>query len=295
MVYPDWLKTTIRINNNFQDIKHFNAQLGLNTVCEQAACPNITACWSSLELTYILLGKACTRSCKFCNVIKDKPTALNPLEPQAIAQAVEEFKLRFIVLTSVTRDDLADFGLQQFLDTVQLIKNKSPETKIEILIPDFGATSKLLKKISQSGADVIGHNIETVESLYPLVRPQANFETSFKVLNILKLNNPGLITKTAILLGLGETEAELIKTIRKVKEVEVDILYLGQYLSPSKNHWPVKKFYTPEEFAYYKDVAISLGFKVVVSEPLARSSWHARQAYQMKTQLSEQTLGEAKL
>ncbi|MEW6009266.1 MAG: lipoyl synthase [Candidatus Omnitrophota bacterium] len=280
---PEWLKVRLNINDKFRQIRELNRRLSLNTVCQEAACPNVATCWSNLEITYILLGKICTRSCKFCNIIKDKPKALNPLEPQVIAQAVEELKIGFVVLTSVARDDLADFGLGQFLDTICLIKNKSPQTKVEILIPDFGTNPELLKRISHSGADVIGHNIETIASLYPLVRPQANFGNSLNVLKILKLNNSALITKTAILLGLGETEAELTKTIRRVKENDVDILYLGQYLKPSKNHWPVKKFYSLEEFAYYKQIAQSLGFKVVVSEPLARSSWKARETYELAT------------
>jgi lipoic acid synthetase len=278
-IHPSWLTVKLSANSSFCGIQALNRRLGLNTVCESAACPNISACWNKTEVTYLLLGKDCTRACRFCNVSKDNPQLPNPLEPQSIAQAVKELGFTYIVLTSVTRDDLPDRGAAHFLETFSYVHNLCLETQIELLIPDFGMRNDLLERIASCGACVIGHNLETVKSLYPVLRQKSSYQTSLAVLKSLKRQNLSLITKSAILLGLGEREPELIEAIKDLKAASVDILYLGQYLSPTKNHWPVQKFYTPEEFKYFKDIALELGFKAVVSEPLARSSWHAYQAY----------------
>jgi lipoic acid synthetase len=270
----------LNIDDNFRTVKELNKRLGLNTVCEQAACPNIGICWAKSEVTYILLGKDCTRRCKFCNVKRNKPLPPDKNEPRLIAKAVKELGLSFVVITSVTRDDLPDMGLKQILKTISLVKKSSPGIKLEVLIPDFGNSKEPLEMISNSGVDVVGHNIETVKALYTKLRPGYDYNISLGVLGSLKSFNPFLVTKSALLLGLGEKEAEVVSTIKDLRSAKVDIIYLGQYLSPSKEHWPVEKFYPPEEFEYYKLTAKSLGFKVVISEPLARSSWKAREAYE---------------
>ncbi len=280
MSHPAWLKVKLNVNNHYYKIQALNQRLGLNTVCEQAACPNIGICWAKSEVTYILLGKDCTRGCKFCNVKRNKPLPPDINEPQLIAKAVKELRLNFVVLTSVTRDDLPDMGLKQILETISLVKKSSPGIKIEILIPDFRNSKELLEMVSNSDVDVAGHNIETVKALYPKLRPDFDYDTSLGVLESLKSFNPSLATKSALLLGLGEKEAEVVNTIKDLRSAKVNILYLGQYLSPTKEHWRVEKFYSPEEFEYYKLTAKSLGFKAVISEPLARSSWKAREVYE---------------
>lgn len=276
---PDWLKVKLSTNSSFKRIKELNQRLNLRTVCQEAACPNIGTCWSGLALTYILLGKNCSRSCKFCNVSKADLDVPDPNEPERVAQAIRELGLDYVVLTSVTRDDLKDKGLSGFIQTVFLIKQQSPHVKIELLIPDFANSPQLLERIAYSGAEVIGHDIETVRGLYPEIRPDSSYDKSLEVLKSLKDFNHAIITKSALLIGLGENQTQIVKTMNDLRQVSVDILYLGQYLSPSKAHWPVKKYYKPEEFAKLKKSAESLGFRVVVSEPLARSSWRAKETY----------------
>jgi lipoic acid synthetase len=277
---PAWLKTKFPPNSTFNRIKQLNKKLNLNTVCEQAACPNLGTCWLQSDLTYILLGKDCTRSCKFCNVRKNAPQQLDDKEPEAIARAIKELGTDFVVLTSVTRDDLTDKGLEAFLKTINSINQQCPHTNIEILIPDFGNVDELLKRIANSNVAVIGHNIETVKKLYPQIRPDSDYERSLEVLSSIKKYNPAMLTKSAILLGFGEDELDLTQTIEDLNKARADILYLGQYLSPSKDHWPVKKFYTPDDFVRIRDFALTLGFRTVVSEPLARSSWQAKKAFE---------------
>lgn len=283
---PPWIKVKLNTNDSFRRIKELNQRLGLKTVCQEAACPNIGTCWAKTEVTYILLGKNCTRNCRFCNVTRDVPEGPDASEPERIAQAIKELELDYVVLTSVSRDDLADKGVSHFLKTLSLTKDKSPQVKIEILIPDFANSPRLLKLISGSVAVVIAHNIETVPDIYPRLRPDSSYTTSLGVLKSLKTYNPLLITKSALLLGFGENEPQILKTLKDLKRTGIDIIYLGQYLSPTKQHWPVKKYYTPEEFSYFKEVAVSLGFRSVISEPLARSSWRAKEAYRNAIQLA---------
>lgn len=265
MVKPVWLRRSLSYSRDFFTTRELLCQLKLNTVCEEAACPNIGECWSRKEATFIILGKSCTRNCLFCNVSCNHPEPVDEEEPVKIAQAVKLLQLDYVTITSVTRDDLADGGGSQFVKTVKAIKGQSPDTIVEILIPDIEL---------HSGADIIGHNIETVERLYPVLRPQADYRKSLDVLK--RLN--GLV-KSAIILGLGEEWDEIIKTLEDLKEAGVSIVHIGQYLRPSKRHFPVAKYYKPQEFEDIGRIAMDLGFKAVSSGPLVRSSYRAKESY----------------
>lgn len=254
-------------------------RLSLNSVCVDAACPNKLECWGKRHVTFMILGRNCTRACSFCNVKGNIPDVVDTSESRSIAQAVSELTMGYIVITSVTRDDLADKGAGQFVATVGEIKADASETLVELLIPDMDADPGLLKRIAFSGAEVIGHNIEMPESLYPLVRPEASYARSIQTLTLLREYSPDIPVKSSIIIGLGETKEEIIRTIRDLKDAGVDILYIGQYLSPSRDHWPVKKYYTPEEFQMFEQEAGNIGFKVVRSAPLVRSSYKAHESY----------------
>lgn len=266
MVKPYWLRRNLSYSKDFFRAKELLRKARLNTVCEEAACPNIAECWSRGEATFIILGKNCTRNCLFCNVTNNFASPVDTEEPQRIARAVRDLQLDYVTVTSVTRDDLSDGGAEQFIKTVEAIKNISPPTIVEILIPDInGVVCK---------ASVIGHNIETVERLYSLVRPHADYGRSLRVLSALN----GIV-KSAIMLGLGEQGDEIILTLRDLKEAGVSIVHIGQYLRPSRNHYPVARYYTPQEFEAIGKVAVGMGFKAVSSGPLVRSSYQAKASY----------------
>ena len=282
MTRPNWIRSRIMFGNSSERFRSVLADFALNTVCVEADCPNKGECWDSGNVTFIILGDTCTRDCRFCNVKKGSPEKPDPGEPKKIAEAVKKLGIRYAVLTSVTRDDLQDAGSGHFVSTVASIKEICPDVPIEILIPDFFANTELLKKVLSSGAGVIGHNIEMPENLYPVLRPKADYGRSLDVLEkpcSLRGFNSKILIKSSIMLGLGETESDVLVTLRDLKVTGTDIVYIGQYLSPSGGHWPVKKYYTPEEFSRFEEVCIDLGFRAVLSGPMVRSSYRAYETY----------------
>lgn len=276
---PDYLKRNIGSIDEVKNIRSLIKEFNLNTVCDEARCPNKTECFKNNTATFMILGKNCSRNCKFCNIHNGSPESVNENEPDNIALAVKKLNLKYCVITSVTRDDLSDQGANQFIRTINSIKTQSNNsTKIEILTPDFQGNETLITDILDSSPDVFNHNIETVPALYPKVRPQAIFERSIKVLNFAKTNFD-IITKTGIMIGFGESLDELKYVFGILANINCDILTIGQYIPPSKKHIPVKKFYTPDEFVFLHNLAISSGIKKVISAPLARSSYQAFEAF----------------
>lgn len=273
MSKPYWLRRNLSYSRDFFATKELLRRFKLNTVCEEALCPNIGECWSRNEATFIILGKNCTRNCLFCNVNSKAPEDVDTEEPFKIAQAVKELQLDYVIITSVTRDDLEDRGAGQFVKTVKAIKSLCPSTIIEILIPDIDISEKLT-----AGVSVVGHNIEMTERLYPLIRPQADYRRSLEILRTLG-NYSEILSKSAIMIGLGEEWDEIILTLKDLKNAGVSIVYIGQYLRPSKKHFPVYKYYTPSEFEAIGDIARDLGFRAVKSGPLVRSSYGAKESY----------------
>ena len=273
---PDYLKRGIIDTDKTKNVRRILKEKCLNTVCEEARCPNKAECYSKDTATFMIMGDTCTRNCRFCNINSGKPSELDPDEPLHVAQAVKELGLNYAVITSVTRDDLPDGGAKHFADTISEIKKLSPNTKVEVLIPDFKGNVKALDTVLNANPEVLNHNIETIEGLYKTVRPQAIYERSLEVLEYSKSKT---ITKTGIMVGLGETEKDLIKLFEDLKSINLDILTIGQYVRPSKNHLEVVKYYTPEEFDAIKNLAQNIGIKVVISAPLVRSSFKAYEAY----------------
>jgi len=254
---------------------------GLHTVCESALCPNMGKCWGEGVATFMILGDICTRACRFCAVKAGRPQAVDPQEPEEVAQAVFEMKLRYVVITSVARDDLDDEGAGHFRDMITAIRYRNPETKIEVLIPDFSNRSECLKILADARPEVISHNIETVCRLSPDIRPQADYDRSLDVLRNFKQIAPTILTKSSFMVGLGETEEEIGDVMRDLAETGCDILTIGQYLAPTqlKRHVRVHQFVAPEEFKHYQQKGLELGFKHVMSAPLVRSSYIAERGY----------------
>jgi len=275
---PSWFKQPLA-DFKVKNILNLLKELNVNTICVEAHCPNINSCFRNNSLTFLILGNSCIRNCKFC-ALKKKGIFKNlEEEPQRIREIVKRLNLDFVVITSVCRDDLIDKGAGHFRKTVEEIKGISKEIKIELLIPDFKADITLLKEIVESGAEVIGHNIEIPFSLYKEIKPQGDYKLSLDVLRIIKEINPKIITKSSLILGMGEKEEDVYNTIRDLKNTRIDILTLGQYLSPSVNHYPVKEFLSLEKFDAYKEFALKEGIPLVISAPLVRSSYQARQLY----------------
>lgn len=252
--------------------KNFHSQK-LNTVCQSAKCPNIGECFKRRTATFLILGKNCTRGCKFCAIVKEKPETVDICEPERIAQAVKELGLVYSVITSVTRDDLPDGGAAHFAKTIKEIKSLNPATKVEVLVPDFSGNKNSINIVFEAKPDVFSHNIETVPSLYAKVRKGADYKQSLDVLKYAK--NAGFKVKTGIMLGLGENETEIFETINDIKSLDIDILTIGQYLAPTQNHYPVIKEYTDNDFIKIKDFALKSGIKNVVSGRYVRSSYLA--------------------
>ncbi len=277
---PDWFKQKIPTAESLETTRKLLGA-GVNTVCVEAKCPNSARCFQDRKLTFLILGSTCTRSCRFCAVRKSKnwPLHLDEDEPEKIAQTVRNLEITYAVITSVSRDDLADGGAGHFSRTIRAIRRQCPGVFIEVLIPDFRGNTCSLEILAKAGADVIGHNLETVSRLYRRLRPEADYSRSLKVLSGLKQLNNAAITKSSLILGLSETSGELINALKDLRQARCDILTLGQYLAPSANHEPVKQFISPEEFSKYKDLGYSLGFKSVLSGPLVRSSFRAEEAY----------------
>ncbi|HOV39237.1 MAG TPA: lipoyl synthase [Spirochaetales bacterium] len=278
---PDWLKVSVRGGAELSAVRSVLDRYGLNTVCKEANCPNRMECFSQKTATFLILGSVCTRNCTFCNVTPGCPEAVDPDEPNHILKAVQELGLRYVVITSVTRDDLPDGGAGHFARVIRLLKETLPQVQVEVLIPDFQGDPDALRTVLEAGLDVLNHNIETVPRLYSSVRPQAVYERSLQLLKRAKeyQGNPPFRTKSGLMLGLGEEEEEVLTVLRDLRKVRCDSLTLGQYLAPSKNHHPVIEYISPERFAYYRDRARELGFSGVASGPFVRSSYHAAELH----------------
>lgn len=270
---PAWLKVKLPIGENFSDVKNLMRKQHLHTVCEEAKCPNIAECWNHRTATFMILGDTCTRSCGFCNIKVGIPNELDLNEPRRVADSVKELNLRHVVITSVNRDELKDGGASVFMETVRLIKTELQDTTVEILIPDFKGDENAFEIIMQNPPDILNHNLETVKNLYHAVRPQAKYERSLDLITWFKKR--GLKTKSGIMVGIGEKKEEVVELLQDLVSAGCDILTIGQYLQPTKNHLPVDRFVTPEEFDFYKEEGLKKGFKIVESSPLVRSSYHA--------------------
>jgi lipoyl synthase len=276
--HPDWLKVKIPGGDNFVKMKSLIRNAKLHTICEEAKCPNIAECFNSGTAVFLILGDVCTRNCSYCNVSHGIPDVLNSNEPADVAESVKKLGLKYAVITSVTRDDLLDGGASVFIKTVEKIREMKTECKIELLIPDFKGDIGSLKKIAKSKPDVINHNIEVVEELFPTIRPEGNYNTSLYVLKNIKKINKNIFSKSGFMIGIGETTDQIVKTMKDLRKSDVDFLTIGQYLQPTKKHAEIKKYYTPVEFKEFKKIALDLGFKHVESAPLVRSSYHAQNA-----------------
>lgn len=272
---PDWLKVKLQGGGVTAKVRKTLEDLQLNTVCTEANCPNKMECYERGTATFMILGRNCTRNCTFCNVSRNLPDQVNLEEPFKVAEAVKRLGLKHAVITSVTRDDLPDQGAGQFVKVVEEIRKATPNVTVELLIPDMQGNRNLLDMIIMSQPDILNHNVETVPGLYNEVRPMADFERSVEVIKYFKKKDPEMITKSGMMLGLGETEKEVLEVIDKLVKAKCDILTLGQYLQPSSEHIEVKEYVKPEVFDYYKEKAYEAGFKNVASAPLVRSSYHA--------------------
>ena len=276
--HPDWLKVKIGGGKDFAKIKSMLRDAKLHTICEEARCPNIAECFGRGTAVFLILGDICTRNCKYCNVKHGVPLSLNPNEPKDVAESVKELGLKYAVITSVTRDDLEDGGASVFYDTVKEIKKLNNSCKIEVLIPDFRGSVEALKKVADSNPDVVNHNIEVAEELFPEIRPEGNYRSSLEVLKNIKKIDKNVRSKSGFMVGLGENKEQIVKTMQDLRDSDVDFLTIGQYLQPTRNHAEIKKYYTPKEFDEFKKTAMDLGFKHVESGPLVRSSYHAEEA-----------------
>ncbi|HMK87548.1 MAG TPA: lipoyl synthase [Steroidobacteraceae bacterium] len=277
---PAWLRVPLASGPKFSAVRQIVREHSLSTVCEEAKCPNIGECWNAGTATIMLMGAVCTRACRFCAVDTGNPHGwLDPEEPENVARSVELMGLRYVVLTSVDRDDLADGGAAHYAAAIRAIKACNPQTAVEALTPDFRGVLADVHTVIDSGPEVFAQNVETVERLtHPVRDPRAGYAQTLEVLRAAKSHRPGVLTKTSLMLGLGETEAEIRETMRDLRAAAVDLLTLGQYLRPTPNHWPIERFVTPEQFARYRDWALEEGFLECVSGPLVRSSYRAERA-----------------
>ena len=273
--HPDWIKVKAPGNPNYLRLKHILREKNLHTVCEEARCPNIGECWGNKTATFLILGDTCTRGCRFCAIDKGKPVALDPEEPRNVALVVKDLGLDHIVVTSVNRDDLPDGGAGHFAKTVFWIKTLNPQIRVELLIPDFDGNLQALKTVVESGIEILNHNIETVPRLYGKVRPGHSYECSLNILSEAKKYRDDVLTKSGLMLGVGETYNEVIATLEELRDKKVDIVTLGQYLQPSNRQLKVDRYVTPDEFKEFAMAGKKLGFRHVESGPLVRSSYHA--------------------
>jgi len=272
---PEWLKVRLPRNETYFKLKTLVQQAKLNTVCEDARCPNIGECWGAGTATFMILGEVCTRSCKFCAVKTGRPPEYDLDEPRRVADAIRKLNLKYAVITSVDRDDLEDGGAFIFAETIRLTRQASPEIRIEVLIPDFRGSIGALRTVAEARPDVLAHNVETVPRLYLAARAGSRYRRSVDHLRSAKTFGFPVTTKSSLMLGLGERHDEVLEVLNDLREAQVDILTLGQYLQPTREHLSVEKFYTPAEFSDYRDHAYSLGFRYVASGPLVRSSYRA--------------------
>lgn len=273
---PVWLRVKAPTSHNCGDVRKLLRDKNLTTVCEEAACPNIGECWTNRTATFMILGEDCTRGCRFCNVKTAKNPALpDKNEPAHVADAVASMALKHAVITSVTRDDLPDGGAKHFCKTIKAVRERSPDTTIEVLIPDFREKKDALKDVVDAAPDVLNHNLETIRRLYPTVRPQADYFHSLDILKEGKAHSPDIFTKSGIMVGLGETEDEVLTVMDDLRASNVDFLTIGQYLQPTKKHLPITEYVTPDQFKRYEKAAYDKGFLLVSASPLTRSSHHA--------------------
>ncbi len=281
-VKPQWLRVKAPQWERVGNVKEILRDLSLNTVCEEASCPNIGECFNAGTATFLIMGPACTRACPYCDIdFEKKPQALDPTEPQRLAQAVQRLKLNHVVITSVNRDDLSDGGASQFVECIQAVRSTMPDTTIEVLIPDLCGNWQALEIILAAGPEVLNHNTETVKRLYRKVRPQGNYDRTLELLQRSRELAPGVYTKSGIMVGLGETDAEICEAMQDLRAVGCDILTLGQYLQPTQKHLNVANFVPPEQFDAWREFGESLGFLQIVASPLTRSSYHAEQVREL--------------
>jgi lipoyl synthase len=286
---PEWLRVKAPQWERVGNVKEILRDLQLNTVCEEASCPNIGECFSHGTATFLIMGPACTRACPYCDIdFEKKPVALDPTEPLRLAEAVRRMNLNHVVITSVNRDDLPDGGAGQFVQCIEQTRSLSPQTTIEVLIPDLCSNWDALAQILEASPDVLNHNTETVPRLYRHVRPQGNYERSLELLRRSRELAPWVYTKSGLMVGLGETPAEIHQVMQDLRQVDCDILTIGQYLQPTPKHLDVQAFITPEQFIAWQTAGKALGFLQVVSSPLTRSSYHAEEVKQLMVQYPRQ-------
>ena len=283
---PEWLKLSPLDQTTLARMRKLTKELKLHTVCESARCPNRTECFSQGTATFMILGDTCTRNCAFCAVKHGKPQDPDPQEPEHIVEAVNKLGLRYVVITSVTRDDLPDGGSSHFAQTIKAVHKYDPNIMVEVLIPDFKGSLSALQTVIDASPAVLNHNIETVPRLYPEVRPQAKYQRSVELLKQAKLLGGGLLIKSGLMLGLGESQSEVIKVMTDLRQASCDLLTIGQYLSPSLKHYKVVRYILPEEFGEYQNMGREMGFTSVISGPLVRSSFHAAEVYLLHKKLS---------
>jgi lipoic acid synthetase len=270
---PLWFKVRLQQGPDYRDVRQAVDRLGLHTICEEARCPNIWECWNSRTATFLILGDICTRRCHYCSVTTGKPVAVDRDEPFRVAQAVQAMRLRHAVITSVNRDELDDGGAAIFAETIRQVRQLNPACTVEVLIPDFEGDQAALRTVADARPEILNHNIETVERLFPSIRPQGKYRRSIDLLDHAKRLD--MKTKSGLIVGMGETEDEIREVMRDLRSVGCDILTIGQYLQPTRQHLPVSRFYHPDQFVSFKEEGLALGFRHVEAGPLARSSYHA--------------------
>jgi lipoic acid synthetase len=283
---PDWLKVRFPAGKNYARIDRYHRQTGLNSVCRSAACPNQGECWSSGTATFMILGNQCSRNCRFCNISNAQLAPPDPTEPTKVATAIAELELKHAVITAVTRDDLKDGGANHFVELIREIRKRC-DCRIELLISDLQGDWESLALILAEEPDILGHNIETVPRLYPDVRPEAMYQRSLNVLAEVKRQSPQIVTKSGLMLGMGETQAEVLQVMKDLREHSCQLLTLGQYLAPTREHFPVKSYVHPDTFAYLATKGRELGFDHVEAGPLVRSSYHAEEQFRASCQQQE--------
>ena len=284
---PDWIRVKLPLSNKVDKLKEKLRANSLVTVCEEASCPNLTECFTKGTATFMIMGDICTRRCSFCDVAHGRPNTLDKNEPKNLSKTIDDMGLKYVVITSVDRDDLLDGGAQHFVDCISAIRERTPEVKIEVLVPDFrGRLDKALEITKKALPNVFNHNLETVPRIYRKVRPGSDYQHSLDLLSTFKAQNPQVTTKSGIMVGIDETYAEVLEVMRDLRAHNVDMLTVGQYLQPSKHHLPVTRYWTPDEFKQLESEGYAMGFKHVASGPMVRSSYHAD--LQAENQLSSQ-------
>ncbi|MCW8916024.1 MAG: lipoyl synthase [Magnetovibrio sp.] len=272
---PKWIRVKAPTSKEYGETRKLIKEKNLHTVCEEAACPNIGECWSAKHATVMILGDTCTRACAFCNVATGKPNAVDPMEPENTGIAAREMGLKHMVITSVDRDDLDDGGANQFAQSILKVRELSPNTTVEVLTPDFRHKDGALEVVIEAKPDVFNHNLETVPSLYTSIRPGARYFHSLRILDRAKELDPGIFTKSGVMVGLGETREQIMQVMDDMRSANIDFMTIGQYLQPTPKHAPIDRFVTPDEFEEYKKIGLSKGFLHVASSPMTRSSYHA--------------------